>query len=192
MPDVRIFLNRQGCGVDGRAGYAVKFRVMGKITGWVTLVVAALWLTGCATGDPRLQGTWKSHKVPMPVEMVKVTKMETVKVRKGSRKTKKVPRTVTVARSKPAPPYIDLVVQYQRSHLIIELPPEDGDRSQRISLPYEVTTSDANSVVIAVREPVSGAKDHIRITFDGPNRYWVNPAGGEGWREYYERIDKRG
>jgi len=43
-----------------------------------------------------------------------------------------------------------------------------------------------------VREPVTGTNERIEISFDGPNRYYVNPTGGEGWKEYYERIEKRG
>ena len=165
---------------------------MGKITALACLLTTACWLTGCASGDPRLQGTWKSNKVPMPTEMVKVTKMETVRVRKGSRKTKKVPKTVLVAKTKSAPAYLDLVVKYERSHLIIQLPSEDGGKPPRISLPYEVAASDEKSVTINVREPVSGTRERIEISFDGPNRYYVNPTGGEGWKEYYERIEKRG
>ncbi len=165
---------------------------MGKFTAPAALFVAALWLSGCATGDPRLRGTWKSNKVPMPVERVKVTKMEQVKIRKGSRKTKLVPKTVTVAKTKSAPPYLDLVVKYERTYLVIEFPPKDGGPPARVSLPYEVAASDEKSVLIDVRDPAAGTKERIEISFDGPNRFWVNPAGGEGWKEYYERVGKRG
>lgn len=155
-------------------------------------LAAGLLLAGCASGDPRLRGTWKSNKVPMPVEMVKVTKMETVRVRKGSRKTKKVPQTVMVAKTKAAPPYLDLVVKYERAHLVIEFPSKNGGEPVRVSLPYKVATSDEKSVAIDVREPVSGTTERIEISFDGPNRFWVTPANGEGWKEYYERVEKRG
>lgn len=163
---------------------------MGKLKG--TLLAAAVCLTGCASGDPRLQGAWKSNKVPMPVEMVKVTRVETVRVRKGSRKTKKVPKTVMVAKTKSAPRYLDLILKYERARLTFEFPASAGAGPRRISVPYEVAASDAKSVIIDVREPVTGGKERIQISFDGPNRYWVNPTGGEGWKEYYERIEKRG
>ncbi len=165
---------------------------MGKFTPLAVSLAVGLWLTSCATGDPRLRGTWKSNKVPMPVEMVKVTKMQPVKIRKGSRKTKLVPKTVTVAKTKSAPPYLDLVVKYERSYLVIEFPPKDGGPPARVSLPYEVTASDEKSVCIDVRDPAAGTKERIEISFDGPNRFWVNPAGGEGWKEYYDRVEKRG
>ncbi len=165
---------------------------MGKFTGLATLLAAGWWLTGCASGDPRLQGTWKSNKVPMPVEMVKVTKVETVRIRKGSRKTKKVPKTVMLAKTKSAPRYLDLILKYERARLTFEFPAADVAGPRRISVPYEVAASDEKSVVIDLREPVTGEKERIQISFDGPNRYWVNPSGGEGWKEYYERIAKRG
>ena len=169
-----------------------KHKLMGKFSALALLLAVALWLSGCASGDSRLQGTWKSNKVPMPTEMVKVTKVETVRVRKGSRKTKKVPKTVMIAKTKSAPPYIDLVVKYERALMIIQLPTAEGERPQRISFPYEVAASDEKSVTIDVKEPTTGSKERIQITFDGPNRYWVNPAGGQGWKEYYDRIQKRG
>jgi len=165
---------------------------MGKFTALAAVFAAVLWLTGCASGEPRLRGTWKSNKVPMPVEMVKVTKMEPVKIRKGSRKTKLVPKTVTVAKTKAAPPYLDLIVKCERTYLVIEFPPKNGGPPARVSLPYEVAASDEKSVVIDVRDPAVGTKERIEISFDGPNRFWVNPAGGEGWKEYYDRIEKRG
>lgn len=161
---------------------------MGKFIG---LFVLFALLTGCATGDPRLLGTWKSHKVPMPVEMVKETRMQTVKVRKGSRKTKKVPKTVMVAKSKSAPPYIDLVLRYDRSRVTMLYPPNAEGNRPRVSMPYQVAASDEKSVVIDLLEP-TGARTRIHIFFDGPNRYWVNPAGGEGWKEFYERVESRG
>lgn len=166
--------------------------LMGKFSALAFLLAAALLLGGCASGDPRLQGTWKSNKVPMPTEMIKVTKVETVKVRKGSRKTKKVAKTTMVAKTKSAPPYIDLIVKYDRAIMILQLPSESGGKPARISFPYEVAASDEKSVTIDVKEPTTGAKERIQITFDGPNRYWVNPAGGQGWKEYYDRIQKRG
>lgn len=165
---------------------------MGKFMGTAALVAAALCFTGCASGDPRLQGTWKSHKVPMPVEMVKVTKIQTVRVSKRSKRTKKVPTTVMVAKTKPAPRYLDLVLKYERARLTFEYPSTDGAGPRRISVPYSVAASGEKSVVIDVREPRTGEKERIEISFEGPNRYWVNPAGGEGWREYYERVQKRG
>jgi hypothetical protein len=165
---------------------------MGKIMGPAALLAAAIWFTGCASGDPRLQGTWKSNKVPMPVEMVKVTKVQTVRVSKRSKKTKRVPKTVMVAKTKSAPRYLDLVLKYERARITFEYPSIDGAGPRRISVPYSVAASDEKSVIIDVREPVTGEKERIEISFDGPNRYWVNPAGGEGWREYYERVQKRG
>lgn len=150
--------------------------------------MVALGFTGCATGDPRLQGTWRSHKVPMPVVMVKETKMETVRVRKNSRKTKQVPKTVMVAKTKSAPPYIDLVLKYEGSSLTMVVPSENGDAPLRRKIPYKVAASDANSVAIALSQPGTGSTDYIQIVFDGPNKYWVNPANGDGWREYYERV----
>lgn len=165
---------------------------MGKFTGLATLLAAGLWLTGCASGDPRLQGTWQSHKVPMPVEMVKVTKIETVRVSKRSKRTKKVPKTVMVAKTKSAPRYLDLVLKYECARLTFEFPPADGAGPRRISVPYAVAAADEKSVVIDVREPLSGEKERIQISFDGPNRYWVSPSGGEGWKEYYQRVEKRG
>jgi len=164
---------------------------MGRLIRIGCLLAAACWLGGCATGDPRLQGTWKSNKVPMPVEMVKTTQMQTVKVRKGSKKTKKVPKTVMVAKTKSAPPYIDLVLRYDRARVTIQYPPDAQGKTPRISMPYEVADSDEKSVVIDLLEP-TGSKTRIHIFFDGPNRYWVNPAGGEGWKEYYDRIQTRG
>lgn len=165
---------------------------MGKFTGLATLLAAVWWLAGCASGDPRLQGTWKSNKVPMPVEMVKVTKVETVRISKRSKRTKKVPKTVMVAKTKPAPRYLDLILKYERARLTFEFPPAAGAGPRRISVPYEVASADEKSVVIDVREPVTGQKERIQISFDGPNRYWVNPCGGEGWKEYYQRVEKRG
>lgn len=169
-----------------------KREVMKRFTSLGFLLLVGLWLAGCATGEPRLQGTWKSRKAPMPVEMVKVTTMQTVKVGKGKRKTtKQVPKTVTVAKTKSAPPYIDLILKYQGARVTIELPPENGSRPLRHTLSYEVVTSDNTSVTIDVREPTTGTIKRIQIFFDGPNRYWVNPAGGQGWKEYYDRIEKR-
>jgi hypothetical protein len=165
---------------------------MGKFSGFALLSALAMWLVGCASGDPRLQGTWKSNKVPMPVEMVKVTKTEKVRVSKRSKKTKKVQRTVMVAKSKPAPRYIDLVLRCERARLIFEFPPADGTGPRRISVPYVVAASDEKSVVIDLREPISGTKERVQISFDGPDRFWVSPANGEGWREYYQRIEKGG
>ena len=165
---------------------------MGKFTILVAMLAAGISLSGCATGDPRLRGTWKSNKVPMPVEMVKVTKMEPVKIRKGSRKTKLVPKTITVAKTKSAPPYLDLVVKYERAYLVIEFPPKDGGPPARVSLPYKVAAFDEKSASIDVRDPAAGTMERIEISFDGPNRFWVNPAGGEGWKEYYERVEQRG
>jgi hypothetical protein len=165
---------------------------MGKFSGIALLMALGLLCAGCASGDPRLQGSWRSNKVPMPVEMVKVTKTETVRVSKKSKKTKKVQRTVMVAQTKSAPRYIDLVLRCERARLTFEFPPADGSGPRRISVPYEVAAADASSVVIDVREPVSGSKERIQISFDGPNRFWVSPAGGEGWKEYYQRIEKRG
>lgn len=165
---------------------------MGKFTGLASLLAVGVLLSGCASGDPRLQGAWKSNKVPMPVEMIKVTKVEIVKVRKGSRKTKKVPKTVMVAKTQSAPRYLDLILKYERTRLTFEFPPADGAGPRRISVPYEVASADEKTVVIDVREPVTGEKERIQISFDGPNRYWVSPAGGQGWKEYYERIEKRG
>jgi hypothetical protein len=160
---------------------------MGSLHGSRFLLVVALALTGCATGEPRLQGTWKSHKVPMPVETVKVTKMETVRVRKGSRKTKKVPKTVTLTKTQSAPPYIDLVLKYEGSSLTMMLPSANGE-PMRKKIPYKVVSSDVNSVAIALPQPGTKTMDYIQITFDGPNRYWVAPANGEGWKEYYSRV----
>ncbi len=51
--------------------------------------------------------------------------------------------------------------------------------------------SDEKSVVIGVRQPDTEEIGQIQISFDGPDRFWVNPAGGEGWKEYYQRIEKR-
>lgn len=161
---------------------------MGRFSGRSFLLVAALGFAGCATGEPRLQGTWKSHKVPMPVEMVKETRMETVRVRKGSRKTKKVPKTVTVAKTKSAPPYIDLTLKYEGATLTMEVPSGDGQPPLRRKMPYKVAASDANSVSIALPQPGTKEPDIIQIVFEGPNRYWVNPANGEGWKEYYDRV----
>ena len=166
--------------------------IMGRKTGLAALIAVGFWVSGCASGEPRLQGTWKSNKVPMPVEMVKVTTMETVKVRKGSRKTKRVPKTVMVAKSKSAPPYLDLVLKYERAHLTFEISAENGSVPRRVSVPYEVAASSADSVFIDVRQPVTGQKERIQISFDGPDRYWVSPVGGQGWKEYYQRIEKRG
>lgn len=165
---------------------------MGKFLGTAALLVLALFFAGCASGDPRLQGTWKSNKMPMPVEMVKVTKTENVRVSKRSKKTKKVQRTVMVAKAKTAPRYIDLVLRCERARLTFEFPATDGSGPRRISVPYQVAAADEKSVVIDLREPVSGTKERIQISFDGPNRFWVSPAGGEGWKEYYQRIEKRG
>lgn len=165
---------------------------MGKFSGLAMLLALGVSLAGCASGDPRLQGSWKSNKVPMAVEMVKVTKTETVRVSKKSKRTKKVQRSVMVAKTKSAPRYIDLVLRCERARLTFEFPPADGSGPRRISVPYEVASSDESSLVIDVREPVSGAKERIQISFDGPNRFWVSPAGGEGWKEYYQRIEKRG
>jgi len=165
---------------------------MGKFTALAALLAAGLWLTGCATGDPRLRGTWRSNKVPMPVEMVKVTKMVAVPIRKGSRKTRQVPKILTVAKTKSAPEYLDLVLKYERTYLVIEFPSKDGLTTARVSLPYAVTPTGENSLLIDVSEPASEKKGRIEISFDGPNRFWVNPAGGEGWKEYYERVGKRG
>lgn len=164
---------------------------MAKFTGIALLFSAGLWLVGCASGDPRLQGTWRSNKVPMPMEMVKVTKMETVRVSKRSKRTKKVPKTVMVAKAKSAPRYLDLILRYDRAKLTFEYLGESGE-PRRISVPYEVASSDANSVTIDVRDPRSGTRERILISFDGPDRYWVSPANGEGWKEYYQRIEKRG
>lgn len=163
---------------------------MGKFTSLASLLVAALWLAGCATGDPRLQGTWKSHKVPMPVEMVKVTKMETVRVKKGSRKTKQVAKTVTVAQSKSAPPYIDLLIKYHSAYLTMELPPRPDGQVPRVTFPYKVLASDDKSVEIEITEPTTKVQKRIKMLFEGPNRYYVEPAGGQGWKEYYERVQQ--
>ena len=165
---------------------------MGKFLGLAALTALALLLGGCASGDPRLQGTWKSNKVPMPVEMVKVTKTESVRVSKRSKKTKKVQRTTMVAKTKSAPRYIDLVLRCERARLTFEFPPADGSGPRRISVPYQVASSDATSLVIDLREPRSGVKERVQISFDGPNRFWVSPARGEGWKEFYQRIEKRG
>jgi len=124
----------------------------------------------------------------MAVEMVKETRMETVRVRKNSRKTKKVPKTVMVAKTKTAPPYIDLVLKYEGASLTMVMPSEDGGAPLRRKMPYKVAASDANSVSIALNQPGSITPDYIQIVFDGPNKYWVDPANGEGWREYYERV----
>lgn len=164
---------------------------MRKFLGLICVLATAGWLTGCATGDPRLQGTWKSNKVPMPTEMVKVTKMQTVKVRKGSKKTKKIPKTVMVAKTKSAPAYIDLILRYSGARVTFEFPAEDGGRRPRITMPYQVAESDEKSVTIDLKEP-SGNTSRVQIFFDGPNRYWVNPVGGEGWKEYYDKIESRG
>ncbi len=102
---------------------------MGKCAGLGLLLAAGCLLAGCATGDPRLEGTWKSAKVPMPVEMVKVTKMETVRVRKGGKRTRQVPRTTMVAKSKEAPPYVNLILRCERSSITIELPGESDARA---------------------------------------------------------------
>lgn len=165
---------------------------MRRFIGLGFLLVAAWWLTGCATGEPRLQGTWKSNKVPMGVEMVKVTTVQTVKVGKGKHKTtKKVPKTVTVAKTKSAPAYVDLVLRYRGATLIIEMPSGSGDKPLHSKLTYEVVASDDQSVTIDVKEPTTGVKKRIHITFDGPNRYTVDPAGGVGWKEYYVRVEGR-
>jgi hypothetical protein len=74
----------------------------------------------------------------------------------------------------------------------MEFPSKNGGKPVRVSLPYKVVASDEKSVSIDVREPVSGTNSRIEISFDGPNRYWVSPSGGEGWKEYYERIKTRG
>jgi len=161
---------------------------MGKLGGWRFLLVVALGLTGCATGEPRLQGTWRSHKVPMPVEMVKETRVETVRVRKGSRKTKKVAKTINVPKTKAAPPYIDLVVKYEGASLTMVMPSEGGGAPLRRKMPYKVVSSNANSVSIALPQPGTPKPDVIEIVFEGPNRYWVNPANGEGWKEYYDKV----
>lgn len=164
---------------------------MGKFFGLTVLLALALWLTGCATGEPRLQGTWKSNKVPMGTEMVKVTKMQTVKVGKGrKKKTKQVPTTVTVARPKSAPPYIDLIVRYEGAHMTLLVPGEGAERPKRAKFTYEVVESDEKSVTIDILEPTTQTKRRIQIFFEGPNRYYVNPVGGEGWKEYYVRIPK--
>ena len=165
----------------------VKLTGMGKFAGLIVVVAAAL-SSGCATGDPRLQGTWKSHKVPMPVVMVKETKMETVRVRKGSRRTKQVPRTVMVAREQSAPPYLPLTLRFEGSSVTFELPAESGDRPWRKKVPYKVAATDEKSIAIALNRPGSSSTDYIQMVFDGPDRYWVNPAGGQGWKEYYDRV----
>lgn len=165
---------------------------MGKFLALASLLAMGTLLTGCASGDPRLQGTWKSNKVAMPVEMVKVTKTETVRISKRSKKTRKVQRSVMVAKTKSAPSYIDLVLRCERAKLTFEFSPADGSVPRRISVPYEVASADAKSLVIDIRQPATGAKERIQISFDGPNRFWVNPAGGEGWKEFYQRIEKRG
>lgn len=165
---------------------------MGKFSGLALLLALGALLTGCASGDPRLQGSWKSNKVPMPVEMVKVTKTETVRVSKKSKRTKKVQRSVMVAKTKSAPRYLELILRCERARLTFEFPPSDGAGPRRVSVPYEVASANETSVVIDVREPVTGEKERIQISFDGPNRFWVTPAGGEGWKEYYQRIEKRG
>jgi hypothetical protein len=161
-------------------------------TGPLAALLVVLGLAGCATGDPRLQGTWKSHKVPMPVEMVKVTKMETVRVRKGSRKTKKVPKTVMVAKSQPAPPYLDLIIRCQGARMTLEFPSSRADDPQSVTLPYQVTDGAGDRLTISLREPTTGSTEHIEISFEGPDRFWVQPSGGEGWREFYERLPSRG
>lgn len=165
---------------------------MGKFSAFALLLALGALLTGCASGDPRLQGTWKSNKVAMPVEMVKVTKTETVRISKKSKKTKKVQKSVMVAKTKSAPRYIDLVLRCERAKLTFEFSPADGSGPRKISVPYEVASANENSLVIDLRQPATGAKERIQISFDGPNRFWVNPAGGEGWKEFYQRIEKRG
>jgi hypothetical protein len=165
---------------------------MGKFLGLASLLVVSVLLVGCASGDPRLQGSWKSNKMPMAVEMVKVTKTETVRVSKKSKRTKKVQRSVMVAKTKSAPRYLDLVLRCERARLTFEFSASDGAGPRRISVPYEVAAADATSLVIDVREPATGAKERIQISFDGPNRFYVSPAGGEGWKEFYQRIEKRG
>jgi len=164
---------------------------MWRITGFAALLALGALLTGCASGDPRLQGTWRSHRVSMPVEMVKVTKMQTVKVGKRGKKTKQVPKTVMVAKSKPSPPYLDLTLKYEGAHLTFEYPPSDGAGPGRISVGYKVVESDETSSTIELRDPASGEKARIRMVFDGPDRYWVKMTGGEGWKEYYQRIGKQ-
>lgn len=127
----------------------------------------------------------------MPSEMVKVTKMQTVRVRKGSRRTKKVPKTVLVAKPKAAPPYIDLVLTCDRSHMTIKFP-ADGPKARGVTIPYKVAASDEKSVTISIRNPGTGELQTIQLSFDGPNRFWVQPYGGEGWKEFYERVEGRG
>lgn len=161
---------------------------MGRICTLGFLLAVAVALTSCATGDPRLQGTWQSHKVPMPMEMVKVTTMQTVRVRKGSKRTKKVPRTVTVAKPKPAPPYIDLILKYRGSSLTMYMKDKNGQPIQR-KVSYSVSAADEKSVEIAVKDPLTGEPQSIQILFEGPNKYWVEPADGQGWKEYYQRIE---
>jgi hypothetical protein len=165
---------------------------MGTHLGVLAALLAALVLTGCASGDPRLQGTWKSHKVPMPVEMVKVTKMETVRALKGSRKTKKVPKTVLVAKTPSAPPYLDLIIRCHGARMTLEFPSAQADGPQRVTLPYQVIDGQGDTLTISLREPATGGTDRIEISFDGPNRFWVQPSGGAGWKEFYERLPSRG
>jgi hypothetical protein len=179
-------------GIDSPRRADLQSRAMGKFSGLALLSALALWLTGCASGDPRLQGTWKSNKVPMPVEMVKVTKTETVRVSKRSKKTKKVKRTVMVPKPKSAPRYIDIVLRCEGARLTFEFPTSGGEGPRRISVPYKVAAADDRSVVLDLREPFSKTTERVQISFDGPNRFWVSPAGGEGWKEYYVRVPKDG
>jgi hypothetical protein len=127
-------------------------------------------LAGCASGDHRIEGRWKSNQ--------QLT-VATIQLRKP----------ITPARrAKLNALFGKLVLIYDRAHITAEMPPTNGHPVWHNRMRYRVVASDSNSVALVSSDPLTGEREISHIHFDGPNRYWLY-LHGSGWKEYFDRIN---
>jgi len=127
-------------------------------------------LAGCASGDHRLEGRWKSNKqltvatihFSKPITPAKRTKFEGI--------------------------FGKLVLTYDRTHVTAEMPPTNGHPVWRNSNRYRVVASDSDSLAYVSTNPLTNEREISHVHFDSPNRYWLY-LHGSGWKEYFDRIN---
>lgn len=144
---------------------------MRKIISLLILVacVSAGGANAAEQSDPRLLGTWKSNReLTLPtLQLGKDAKPET--------------------RARLAALFGKVVVTYTKTKISAVLPADGPKKEWNFSAEYLVLAKTETTVVIRSPNGKSGEMEDQTITFEGPNRYWID-LGHQRGREYFDRV----
>ena len=127
-------------------------------------------LSGCASSDHRLEGRWKSNK-----ELT----LATIKLRDPVTATKRATLDSIFGK---------LVMCYDRTHVIAELPASNGRPGWHSRTRYRVVASDNDSLAYISTDVFTGEPEISHVYFESPDRYWIY-LNDTGSKEYFDRIN---